>query len=637
MVYVLACIGLIFISNIVSNFIQLPNIKHSYSALFLKQFILLTSAISLYAIYHTQGKTIMLIVIPAILYLVSRKELCFKVSSFKSIKENLYLIIFAIPLIIFQYYLFVDFNTFKFFSVSEDILFYGNAAKDLTVFGFENTSGLLNEIYPQLFDGIAPYHYYELWFTSIVAKCFHLSHTYSLVLIVYSYLVYLLYLGIVSVFQLFNSLRVMHFLLGYLLLFVGPLYMSSYVQFFNDGNFFDTSVFITPGFVKQTLAYSFYGQKHLPVYLFGIAIFYFLFQKKYDLFFLFSSVSCIAAFGIIPGVIGAVAFFILLFREQRTKRNIVILLSAVLFIGAIYQVLGQNISKELSNSTFYFQDFLKILNLKGEIARVIAKYLSPVIWFSILYAPIIIFGLIYRKVLQDFTGLKPMLLLVFLLLFVGASFTLIVKGIDSDQFLTNLLPFLNIFCIYILVFLFSRKWKAATLVISLFFIVNLIFILNYYNISKKTEQVGKEYSQIYIDWVIAKLNKEGKVVNVAYLLDDSTLKMRPPVLWYAYSPGRYFVAYDFINLININDPNIKYPVSYASSAFSASNQMRFYFKKLNFTQTELEDQQIKFLKEFNIKYLIATKNTNLSEKILMYVKDKKEDDFSSETFYVLDF
>ena len=169
MAYLVSFLVLLIAINVISSFLDFSKIKSYYFSFFLKQVVVLTCIISAFAIFETRGKTIMIVVLPILFYLILSAELRFCLPSFSSIKKNGIQLIFVIPLLIFQYYLNIDFTSFQFYLPSDDILFYGNVAKNIADFGSENTAGVLNGIYPDLFDGAAPYHYFELWFLRFCA------------------------------------------------------------------------------------------------------------------------------------------------------------------------------------------------------------------------------------------------------------------------------------------------------------------------------------------------------------------------------------------------------------------------------------------------------------------------------------
>jgi hypothetical protein len=267
----------------ISLFYKLPSIVNTAFHFFLQQVISLTLFLSVFAIMITGGKTIFIVFIPLFLILLQQKFILFSLPSIEKIKNKIPYLLIILPIGVIQFLLQYDLSTLTPYLPSDDILLYGSFANGLVQFGNENKYEALSQLYPHLFSGMAPYHYYEIWFTSLIGFITGKSYAMVIQMVVYPYLIWLFILGIISAFEHFNkSLQKKHYIFSILLLFIGPVYFSTYETIFHDGDFFPSTVFTISGFVKQTLAFSYYGQKHLPVYIFALLSFLFLLKQRYN-------------------------------------------------------------------------------------------------------------------------------------------------------------------------------------------------------------------------------------------------------------------------------------------------------------------------------------------------------------------
>ena len=635
MIYFLFLVFFLFVVFSLSLFIQIPKSQSLVFDFFIRQIITLSILISSFALVITKGKTVFIIFIFSFIYLLFKKKVSFVLP--KELKKiECKFVFLIIPVIFIQFILQFDIFSLTPYLPSADITQYASYAYSMVEFGSENKYEALNKLYPHLFSGIGPYHYYEIWFTSLLG--FFTGKSYILILqfIVYPYLIWLFILGIASVFEeYYLKISIKQYVLCFLLLFVGPVYFTAYESIFNDGDFLSSTVFTVPGFVKQTLSFSYFGQKHLPVYIFGILSFLFLIKKQYSYFILSGMMITICAFGTVPGIIGSFGVLFLIKKELRTKSNFFIFCmigGALVIIMSLFKL---NINNEISQKTFYFNDFLKHLNIKGEIVRFISKFVVPFIWFSILYAPFIVLFFVYRKSVFLMKELKWIYLLVGLLFIFGAFFISIVQGLNSDQFLTNLLPLFNVVIIISLIHLYHqlKEKKIILYTIVSTVLINGLFILTYYSSNLKKQHVF--FDLRIIDKVNTELSKSESKPIIAYLLSDKDLKEKPPTNWYGIKPGKMFGLTNYYNLVNINYPYTEYSRNTSSIAFGPDNQMRFYLKDQPILVDSIGKYQVGFIVKNKIKWIFCEKNAHLTKELTSLVYKSFHDSISGESYYRL--
>lgn len=633
MFYFIALIITLVLLFGLSQFIKFPSIREPLFHFFIQQLSVITISISLFAIYITGGKTLFITFLFWFLFLISKRQLIFTIPLKKDFNHGLRYILLIIPIIVIQFLLHFDISALIPKLPSDDILLYSGFANSLVQFGNENRYEVLNVLYPQLFSGISPYHFYEIWFTSLIGSTSGLGYAYILLFVVSPYLVWLFILGILSIMEhLSIQLNIKHYLFAFLLLFIGPVYLTIYEFVFHDGDFFQSTVFTITGFVKQTLPFSYYGQKHLPVYIFSILSFLFFLKENYKLSIVTGMFIAVCSFGPTLGVFGAFGLLFLTQKKIRTKVNFLLISSISITLFSIIIVLKMGINTEISERTFYFHDFLKYLNFKGEILRIVSKIVAPVVWFSILYSPFILLILLYRKYILSHSGLK------LLLLFLGFSFGIgvlsisFVQGMNSDQFLTNLLPIFNVIVIIILIHLLTTKPKNKILQYGILSvaIINGVFLVNFHQ--KMSIAIEEHYSSDTIIRVTNQLKKEKTNPIIAYILPDKIVNDFAPLIWYPYKPGKAFLLENYYNLVNINYPYTKYERNSASIAFSAENQMRFFLKEKIVPKDQFGLYQKDFLKQNSIRWLFCAKGVELSTQLESMVEKKYMDKLSGEVY-----
>ena len=471
----------------------------------------------------------------------------------------------------------------------------------------------------------------------MITTVFGGSYVTNLLFVTYPVLLWLYVLVLLALIEHFKLLKYRYILL-IVCIFVGPLYLGVYERFFNDGNFFDSAVFSIPGFVKQTIVYSYFGQKHLPVYIFsGLFVLGILKTDYRLLFFAFTSL-LIASVGVFPGVVSAV-FIGYLLLIKRNKKYLRLFFPFILFVIIYLAFFG--VSKEISTKTSYFNYFLERLNWKGEVFRVIQKMFFPISWFFILYLPYLLLVKLFRIPLSK--RFISLIYLVVLSYFGGALLTLILYGLNSDQFITNLLPLYNLVLITLLLYsmrfiLVSFQKKSFYIFISILFcfsIVNSYQVFSFHFLPG-FKRINKElYSDPTQKQLLSSLKKHPPT-HIAYLFSDSILKKIHPVLQYTYLPAKFCMDNNYFQYVDINYPYYTYPFSSSSNVFSPKNQLKYYFEESPSNQRNFDSIQFQFLKENQINWVFCASGVTIPSRIKPFVKETIFDSLSKETYYRID-
>jgi hypothetical protein len=605
--------------------------------------LFLTFFISAFAIYDTHFKTVFILYPIIVGYLIYLRYFKFNFRiSFPSILNHLGLLFYFIPIYLLQFLFHYDFSKGALYVISDDIYDYAATSYQLVHYGIENRTSIYSQFYPDLFTGVQPYHYFELWLNGMITAFFGGSYVYNLLFVTYPLLLWLYVLVLLALIEHFKLLKYRYLLL-IVCIFVGPLYLGVYERFFNDGNFFDSAVFSIPGFVKQTIVYSYFGQKHLPVYIFsGLFVLGILKTDYRLLFFAFNSL-LIASVGVFPGVVSAVfiGFLLLIKRNKKYLRLFIPFILFVIIYLAFFAFFGFGVSKEISTKTSYFNYFLERLNWKGEVFRVIQKMFFPISWFFILYLPYLLLVKLFRIPLSK--RFISLIYLVVLSYFGGALLTLILYGLNSDQFITNLLPLYNLVLItlllysmrFILVYFQKKSFYLFISILFCFSIVNSYQVFSFHFLPG-FKRINKDVYSYHTQKQLLSSLKKHPPTFIAYLFSDSILEQFHSVLQYSYLPAKYCMDNNYFQYVDINYPYYTYPFSSSSNVFSPKNQLKYYFEESPTNKLNFESIQFRFLKEKHINWVFCTSGAIIPSRLKPFVKESISDPISNENYYRID-
>lgn len=632
MTYFITLLFFVLLLVFIANCIKINGINGLMFNFFTRLTLTLTLLISLFSISITQGKTVFLVPLLICVGLIYRKKIEFSKPIFKQILSDLKYLIWLIPIYLVQLYLYFNFNLWSPFIPSDDIFYYAGLSEQINRYSQENRFAFLSEYFPNEFYGISPYHYFELWMNGLLSFFGKLSNAYCLLFVTYPILIWLFLMGILSIMENFSiTLTKRNFYLPFLLLFFGPVYSSVYETIFNDGNFFESTVFTIPGFVKQTLSFSYYGQKHLSINILSVLLVLFIFQKNTIARIVSSFGMVSASFGLFPGIIGGNGLLILFISKfNKVKKIALILVLTIVFFGII-SLNSIPISDEISQKTFYFSQFLTDLNIKGEILRFFNKLLSPLIWFSILYLPFFILFLMNFKLLKMLDVFREIKYFLIFSYFSGTAFTVILDGINTDQFITNLLPVYNVVFISLFLYIVSKTSLKKNLIYVLLIVsMNVVFTFQF------NQDFRRDFSKVYSIETMRKINKViDKNETIAYLLSNDVLKEYDPIHRYNCYPAKYLMNSNHFKYFDLNYPFIAYEKNSSITAFSPANHFRFFIKEKINNDEKFELLQVKFLKQYRIKWLICNANYQIPKPITPLIKELIIDPISGERIYRL--
>lgn len=635
MIYITTLFLSVIFVLFISVFISFKSLNNKfYTNTFFGISITTLFIISINAIYITKGKTIF-ILIPFIIFYLFKKRTCHFDFNFLNIRKKIGLIFFLAFILIIQSFFNYDFIKNIPYKISDDIYDYASNSYQLIKYGNENRWPLLSLFYPSLFSGIQPYHFFEIWLNGIFLKINNSSVVYNLIFVTYPFLIWILLIGLIAILENLNFKKY-KLILVLLMFLIGPVYLNFYNIIFNDGNFFDSSVFTIVGFVKQTLPFSYFGQKHLPTYIISCGLILAYLNSNLKLLFSFTLFAIISSIGVFPSFVFASLIFL---KQKRIRKHLLFPISVIVVYLVLLKYLSFDVSKEISLKTNYTNYFLDKLNFKGELIRVLEKIFFPLIWYIILYLPFLIIAL-YKKTNKNIYVKKNVFIYLFLIYLGGVATTIFLYGLNSDQFTTNLLPFYNL--VLVVAILSGIKDKNEQIIknklffLTTFCMINLFYLLNFQFISEFKENKNDNYDVTTQKKLLGCINNTSQNKFIAYLLSDSTAKNTHPVFQYALYPAKYLMENNIVDFVNINYPYYKYPFNSSSNVFSPENQLKYFIKVNNLNNNSFNESQIAFLKKYNINWILCAKNSLLPKRIDNAVKNAIYDSISKENYYQID-
>jgi hypothetical protein len=611
-------------------------------------FGLLTLTVS-YAFFKTKGLTILFfIIIPVILYFLDRGFHRLSKSKIQ-LKDFICWRLNVLLIVVFSLFFFSSLQFGKPLTYFHpDLHYYENISYFLNQ-GYENTFGNLNELYFK--DSIVrqPYHFGELWLVTLIGKVFHeTSFIYSIQFVTIPLLIVTVMAGLLSIWERFNPTSVIYFLfIGLLLLFVGPTdnyYISSIIKWMDS---YTSNLFVV--FENSTHLNYFLLFKNLPFYIISIGFIHLIIDREYFRAINLLMVGLPLNFGLVPGVSFAVfGLTIIYFIKRRiSQRQAILLLSflAMIILGMVFfyfQLKPTNNHKLIcANSDFILQPLYKFFtefNWKGELLRIAFRIILPWFWLFLMYLPFLVFFVFvwinktnkkeeYPFLSQQDNSRNFLIATIFIL--TGGVLTRpFLVGFNSPQFVSLLLPFVNVVIIYLLAKEFNKypKLIITMLVFILFCNYPKINIYVNQNDGKRTQQM---YSERYKSFVISKI--ENKSTPAGWIMGKEEASKTAPLLWMYSAPSLFINNYGIHRYYNLNDPcefinnNLKYEDG-------EINQLKYYLNFYNGKNLAYDIKVKKFIEDFHLEYIIIKKDVKLLDYDYLNLTVLCVDDISGDRF-----
>jgi hypothetical protein len=332
--------------------------------------------------------------------------LCFKNNSrFKFDKLNykeLFPILYIFPIV------FILFGCSSYPSNIEcDVQYYSKVAYSLKEFKQENLYHFYNQ-YNSTFHGIMPYHYCEMWITSLLALLFKVKSIIATKYITYPFFISCTAFGVLGFIK---KNRILYFIL-FILLSTLPVYM---VSIFNNGFTVYTDFWLRPNFI---------------IYYYSLlALIFIVVEENWVIMYLLTIIVGTTSFIIIPSLYGSV-FLLSLFLAYKkvVDKRMFIILNSTLFAAGVFMI-----------TLFYVFSPKSNLLASNSFVEIIVKSLS--MWKAVLYTIttlilesffIVFICFLLNKYVIKNNGLKNIFLLVAFQLTIGIILFQLVNQLDNS-------------------------------------------------------------------------------------------------------------------------------------------------------------------------------------------------------------
>lgn len=642
--------------NLLGKFIILFSDRKTVKSVFrvfIELFIGLVAVVVIYSCVISGFKTINILFLFLLFYyifIIDRKAFKIPIKkdivlTFSSIhKDALIIFLSSIPFFLYElYYIYSNNNCIV---PDMDYFFYAQLSDSLNFFGHENKSLSLNILFPTQSQGMIPYHYFEIWINSFIARFANTPSIFSLLLITYPLLNTIVFLGLVSIWELYKKPVFYSYIIVFFFIFVAGVWLpfyNGYKSFFD----FNLALLSSP--------FAVFGEKLSAVYLFFVQAILTYIKGYKKLSFLVIGAITIVYIGVAPGIFGGVFCFLLLnrFHKSLNKNEIKAIAAFFILLAFMFYLVYFKLQTTSYSSNYVANNNILSKLIANPFLHENYKIIFGDIWYKFTRSFILYFPLLFSSICLLFLVLKHkksiyQLALLVLLINILALFATGFAGglMDAGQFFSNTLAFTNVIIILILIAslicVFQNKKNIKTNIGIAFCVLSFIFIVFniYYNTTDKAYRISNKYSKGYCTKVIEKTQKN-EILLCACLYSDSDYEKNNFAWIYRAKPGLLIqYSYGYRDLININSYRVfeKADSMPSYDKYYLENSELFLFVKHQ-KETGLfrsyEESQIDFIKEYNIKYLFANKDVQLSASLKKMVQEEITDSKSGERFYLL--
>lgn len=533
------------------------------------------------------------------------------------------------------YYSFYTSDSFISFNYNHpDYILYAKIAKYISITGEENGFNHLN-LLDSYYNGPEPYHFFDLWGSSLTKYLFGINHYLGLRLIIYPTFYFTFFVAVICLFQRLSWFKL---LLAFVLIWWGGFFLDIFqsVPLLENLNNISANLF-TSGLYKLSFFYVF------------ILSGYLLYRKQHYGLVVICFLGLTIANIITAPTLLSVLFIVIIISYLHKVINkyslftyFTYLVIFSILLAAFYSVFkGERAGlagAEITSPLALLQESFSIQNLRTQRNII----LGSVIYLLVLYFPII-FILLKRRSLITIKNLP--LFFVITVVFISMSiWAVLFYELNSSQIFYNIsTATINVSAIILIISSFDNgvllfKTKSISvwgINILILFTLGINVIKSIDGINKKNEQ---KHSSEYLKKVFESI-PENELI--ATLKSPKQMEGMHSKYNAVYPLGNYLFLFDKnINSVNISDLNTPIDSTSKMNIIRSHKAIRdglFYrFAQLNENKDlSRSDLTIKFLEEFDIKFLVASKNVELPQILVINAKNTITDSLSGERFIEL--
>jgi hypothetical protein len=623
--------SLLGVGSLIFHFARIK-IKDTYTNLFAKYVLASTLLVLCTALYYTKGATIHLLFLPilgAFVYWYWHKpadETKLEISVNTKNGACLYLTLFAGALALFVLRFGQLYNPASDIPLlpHSDTVFYANCIDFLVFFGKENSS--VDYVYGAN-SGTSPYHYYELWYGAGVSRLFGQNTALSLVLIVFTTSLFVIWLGLCAVLEYYKKLNFTDVLFCFGAVFLCGLAFSVFTEV----------PFMRNIYVFSRNAWSY--PKLFPIYFYTLsALLFFMRNKQKEGLLCLLSLPIVfisTSVGIFAGIATALLFSLFRTKLPRPKIYAAIVLTAIA-IGCFYLFLTVQTSTHVSiGLADTLQKIIHPAFLSTSINICVGATLQMVLLFSPFVALYFIFNKQrpFKQIALDFR----FHILVFVYVFSLMGWAVLHDKLSTVQVFANVsIVFLNIGAAWLVINLWANNQPLFSLpkLIAIGFL--LVGVWN----SAREYRVGYQQNNLFVSQVTNTPN----LSPLGGFMYDS--------LDYKNSEFGYVANFDILGKYLIYAPSRTFPLSLSPHSFPVSKDSKlaniqslclkntpFWIyveeEKKKGVFESIINSQAKFIDTLKIKYLICSKNVVLPDVLSQKIEKEVVDPNTGERFMLL--
>ena len=640
-----------------------------FTKLFFILFFVSISTTTCYAIWKTQGKTILsLVLVMLIGYLtmqlitVRKQNFLTVIKNWKNLKVKQYFIIesnfyrnilssicilclcvAANACMLFRF----DtnfFGNFAYYVPPQDLVGYANYVNMLNITAQENYNGFSANYFDSYFHGVSPYHFYEFWLAACITQLTGLQAIISYAVIVQSLFYFMTWCGLMAILEFSNHNYTNKSLKIFSLLFIGAIYFPFYkfIPYLESVFYLHNNTILTYGLVEPFLlaAFLFYKQ-----------------QKHLFAWFIILLIPLIS----ITTYVGIIGFmlFLLIKLPKHTYCFITSFLLLTFSIIIFYFLFGTT-----NEAAFSWHELLPIFafnmatqNIDNQVVILfVAKNLVVVFGLYLLksiiaYSPLmlLLIGFLKNKLTHIIAySLKFKIAIISLILLPLAAMFLLILHHDASQVFRNFLfPLLNVTAMVMLIpLIFSDdktkiRIKTQIKIFYFLFIGYQIIFSIYFKIKQVTERQIYSYQYLNKISAIKSFELQGKFGGFIYGQDfyaddlfSKVIRHQLPAGYLAMLPQFYTV----VNLEVFNIPKSNKPTHKIFDNHFIQNSEFYQFvtqqKRVNLFKS-ITQSQADFIVEKQLGFLIISKNISLAPEIQQLIKSEIKDSESGERFLII--
>jgi hypothetical protein len=499
---------------------------------------------------------------------------------------------------------FVDFSSLDYKLLNDDYAFYARLAVNLNEHGVENSD--IN-YFGNSSNGVIPYHYFEIWLTSLIKRFTSVHSQYALILVSFPLLYSIIYFGAVDLVKTIKDKSNIkdlwnENLLAVLLLFVGFFKFLYPTQI----DFLAMDVWVAK-LVELN--------KFATIYLFSILIIKGILNRNNFLIGISASFMAIAYVSISPALFSAVGLYFLylvIIKENSVKQfiiNLLPLLATTVFFYLFYSFLGERSAIVLDNKSMISQVFE--LSYLKTFVNVIGKMGIQILIVSFPFV-VLIFAT-RKKIFTDVW--RGLLFLLIVLLSSLATWAFLWRMHDSVQLYSNIaIPISNtVLFVLVINLLFSDLGKKTKNAILIMIVLGGSIDL-YSKYSENTDHYQDEF-------FFEKKELLGEDKTFAFFKEEHEYKNRFNVVEKVYvgQLRNLGILYDPLKSICLSIENIPAEEGVEEN-FVKMMTFYQYLDSLKIKQPEIEivEAQISFLEKYKIDYLLFSNKRGLPREFENY-------------------